>query len=63
MKVGDKVIVSHPNRFIREMDYWQPFNIIRIIKQHTDTIVQLQGLCCPNIEITGESITALEPWR
>ena len=63
MEVGNKVIVNMPNRFLREKFYWQPFEIKEIRKQHTGTIVRLRGLCLPTVEITGDSIETLIPFK
>lgn len=63
MRIGSKVLVYHPNRHTREHLYWQPFEILGIRKQATGTIVRLRGLILPNIEITGEDITSLSPYR
>lgn len=59
MKVGDKVLVNIPNRYEREKYYWQPFEILAI----RNATVRLRGLCVPSIEITGDNIDALRPYR
>ena len=63
MRVGDKVIVNMPNHYLRERFYWQPFRILEIRTGHKEKTVRLQGLCVPSIEITGDSLDALLPYK
>jgi len=63
MKIGDRVIVNTPNRYLREKVYWQPFEVLEIRKQVTDTIVRLRGLILPNVEILGDSIHSLSKYK